>query len=40
MPMNWLRTGEASAVRQLPGHRNLPDFVGEMSQAPYRPEAG
>jgi uncharacterized damage-inducible protein DinB len=35
----WFHTGEASAVRQLLGHKNLPDFVGEMNEAPYRPEA-
>jgi DinB superfamily len=35
----WFHTGEASAVRQLLGHKNLPDFVGEMNEAPYRSEA-
>jgi hypothetical protein len=35
----WFHTGEAAAVRQLLGHANLPDFVGDMSQAPYRPES-
>src|SRR5262245_28900973 len=35
----WFHTGEASAVRQLLGHKNLPDFVGEMNEAPYQPEA-
>jgi len=34
----WFHTGEAAAVRQMLGHKDLPDFVGEMSQAPYRPE--
>ena len=36
----WYHTGEASAVRQMLGHKNLPDFVGELNQAPYRPEEG
>jgi hypothetical protein len=35
----WFHTGEAAAVRQLLGHAHLPDFVGDMSQAPYRPES-
>ena len=36
----WFHTGEAQAVRQLLGHRNLPDFVGDIGQkAPYRSEA-
>jgi hypothetical protein len=34
----WFHIGEASAVRQILGHVNLPEFVGEMSQAVYRPE--
>ncbi len=34
----WFHTGEAHAIRQLLGHRNLPQFVGDMSRAPYRPE--
>jgi hypothetical protein len=35
----WFHTGEAHAVRQLLGHRNLPDFVGDIGrEAPYRPE--
>jgi hypothetical protein len=33
----WFHTGEAAAVRQMLGHANLPDFVGDMSQAPYQP---
>lgn len=33
----WFHNGEAQAVRQLLGHRNLPDFVGNMgAMAPYR----
>ncbi len=34
----WYHTGEASAVRQMLGHKDLPDFVGDINQAPYRPE--
>ena len=33
----WFHNGEAQAIRQLIGHRNLPDFVGDMgAMAPYR----
>jgi uncharacterized damage-inducible protein DinB len=35
----WFHLGEAQAVRQLLGHTDLPDFVGEISKAPYGPEA-
>lgn len=35
----WFHTGEAAAVRQLLGHTGLPEFVGDMSAAIYRPEA-
>lgn len=35
----WYHLGEALAVRQMLGHRDLPDFVGDIdTQAPYRPE--
>ena len=35
----WFHTGEAHAVRQMLGHSNLPDFVGDIGlKAPYRPE--
>jgi hypothetical protein len=35
----WYHIGEAQAVRQLLGHTNLPEFVGDIGeQAPYRPE--
>ena len=34
----WFHTGEAHAVRQLLGHPDLPQFVGEMNDAPYLPE--
>ena len=34
----WYHIGESLAVRQLLGHRNLPDFVGNIDDdAPYRP---
>ena len=37
----WYHTGEVLAVRQLLGHSDLPDFVGDLgAKAPYRPEAG
>jgi hypothetical protein len=35
----WFHTGESQAIRQLLGHQNLPDFVGDIGrEAPYRPE--
>jgi hypothetical protein len=34
----WFHIGEAHAIRQILGHRNLPDFVGNISVAAYRPE--
>jgi len=34
----WFHTGEAHAIRQMLGHTDLPQFVGGMSQAVYRPE--
>jgi hypothetical protein len=34
----WYHLGEAAAIRQILGHTNLPEFVGDMSQAVYRPE--
>jgi hypothetical protein len=36
----WFHTGEAAGVRQALGHRNLPEFVGDMDAAVYTPEAG
>jgi uncharacterized damage-inducible protein DinB len=36
----WFHTGEAHAIRQMLGHKNLPDFVGNISVAAYRPEVG
>ena len=35
----WYHTGEAHAIRDLLGHRDLPQFVGDMSEAFYRPES-
>jgi uncharacterized damage-inducible protein DinB len=34
----WFHMGEAHAIRQMLGHRDLPQFVGDMSEAVYRPE--
>ena len=33
----WFHTGEAAAVRQILGHTDLPEFVGDMTEAAYRP---
>jgi hypothetical protein len=36
----WFHNGEAQAIRQMLGHKQLPDFVGDIqSAAPYRPES-
>jgi hypothetical protein len=36
----WFHNGEANAIRQLLGHQNVPEFVGEIAkEAPYRPES-
>jgi hypothetical protein len=35
----WFHLGEAYAVRQMLGHKGLPDFVGNMAAAAYHPEA-
>ena len=35
----WFHLGEAHAVRQMLGHQDLPQFVGDMTQALYRPES-
>jgi hypothetical protein len=33
--------GEIMAIRQLLGHTNLPEFIGDLDRAaPYRPESG
>ena len=34
----WYHTGEAHAIRDMLGQRGLPQFVGDMSEALYRPE--
>ncbi len=34
----WFHTGEVAAVRQILGHTDLPEFVGDMSEAAYRRE--
>ncbi len=34
----WFHTGETHAVLQLLWHTGLPEFVGDMSEAIYRPE--
>ena len=34
----WFHLGEAHAIRQMLGHRDLPQFVGDMSGVGYRPE--
>ena len=35
----WYHTGENMAIRQMLGHSNLPEFVGDIDdEAPYRPE--
>lgn len=35
----WYHTGENMAIRQLLGHRDLPEFVGNIDdEAPYLPE--
>jgi hypothetical protein len=36
----WFHLGEAHAIRQMLGHTDLPQFVGDMSAAGYRPERG
>lgn len=33
----WFHIGEAHAVRQMLGHPDLPQFVGDMTNAVYRP---
>ena len=35
----WYHTGEVQAIRQLLGHHNLPEYVGDIEEkAPYRSE--
>ncbi len=33
----WFHLGEAHAIRQMLGHRSLPEFVGRMDDTPYMP---
>jgi hypothetical protein len=35
----WYHLGEAHAIRQMLGHTDLPQFVGDMSEALYRLES-
>lgn len=36
----WYHTGENAAIRQMLGHMDLPEFVGNIDdEAPYHPEA-
>jgi hypothetical protein len=35
----WFHNGEIQAIRQVLGHTNLPEYVGDIeTEAPYRPE--
>ena len=34
---DWFHTGEAHAIRQMLGHPDLPQFVGEFGEAAYLP---
>jgi len=34
----WFHIGEAHAIRQISGHTDLPQFVGDMSKACYKPD--
>jgi len=34
----WYHLGEANAARQMLGHKDLPEYVGDMSKAFYFPE--
>ena len=33
----WFHIGEAHAIRQMLGHQDLPQFVGDMRSAPFKP---
>ena len=36
----WFHVGEITAIRQILGHADVPEFVGDIDGlAPYRPEA-
>jgi len=38
-PHYWYHLGESQAIRQLLGHTDLPQFVGDIrGGGPYRPE--
>lgn len=35
----WYHIGEIQAIRQMLGHKDLPEYVGNIeTEAPYRPE--
>jgi len=35
----WYHIGEIQAIRQMLGHKDLPEYVGDIeAEAPYRPE--
>jgi uncharacterized damage-inducible protein DinB len=34
----WYHLGEVSSVRQMLGHTDLPEYVGDISKTPYYPE--
>jgi hypothetical protein len=34
----WYHLGEVSSVRQMLGHKDLPEYVGDISKTPYYPE--
>ena len=34
----WYHLGETHAIRQMLGHRHIPQFVGDMTAFPYTPE--
>ncbi len=34
----WMHTGEARTIREMLGHADLPEYVGDISQAAYRRE--
>jgi hypothetical protein len=35
----WYHIGEIQAIRQMLGHKDLPEYVGDIEvEAPYRPE--
>lgn len=36
----WFHLGEAQGIRQALGHTGLPDFVGDISKAPYEAHGG